>query len=209
MSTYFLLGAGVESHAIVEILTSINPTVDIGFLVEKGFGELGAKIEGYPIKGYLEALQEIQPTRTLIPAILDPVKRMEATVKVEQAPYRWRYAAVRSPHANISTSAFIGAGAIVMPGAIIAEGAHISKYSYIGHGVIIGAGSRIQPFATILAGANLAPKSYIGQGGFIGMGSIVQHGKRIGAWSKVLDASLVTHDVPPGEAVRGNPARKK
>ena len=207
MSTYFLLGAGVESHAIVEILTDLNPLVEIGYLVEKGFGELGTKVEGFPIKGYLEALQEIQPTRSIIPAILDPVKRMEATVRVDSSPYKWRYASVRSRHAMISKSAFIGSGAVIMPGAVICEGSHIAKFSYIGHGAIIGPGAQVRAFATILAGANLAPKSYIGQGGFIGMGSIIQHGRRIGAWSKVLDASLVTKDVSPGEAVRGSPAR--
>jgi acetyltransferase-like isoleucine patch superfamily enzyme len=49
--------------------------------------------------------------------------------------------------------------------------------------------------------------SIVEQGAAIGSGAVVLAGVRIGAGALIGAGAVVTHDVPPGETVAGNPAR--
>ena len=42
---------------------------------------------------------------------------------------------------------------------------------------------------------------------WIGIGAIILKGTRVGKGARVAAGSVVTHDVPPGGVVAGNPAR--
>jgi acetyltransferase-like isoleucine patch superfamily enzyme len=47
----------------------------------------------------------------------------------------------------------------------------------------------------------------IGDDVWIGIGAIILKGTRIGACARIRAGAVVTHDVPPGATVAGNPAR--
>jgi acetyltransferase-like isoleucine patch superfamily enzyme len=76
--------------------------------------------------------------------------------------------------------------------------------------VHIGAESYVAFNATILTHdmtRGLRADTYIGRRCFIGAGAMILPGIRVGDGSIVGAGSIVTHDVPPGSIVAGNPAR--
>lgn len=77
-------------------------------------------------------------------------------------------------------------------------------------GIVIGAYSIVTARSIVLAHdyvRNVRSTTVIGSNCFIGVGAIILPGVTIGDGSIVGAGSVVTHDVPPGTLVVGNPAK--
>ncbi len=77
-------------------------------------------------------------------------------------------------------------------------------------GIVIGAYSIVTARAIVLAHdyiRNIRCTTVIGTNCFIGVGAIILPGVTIGNGSIVGAGSVVTHDVPSGSLVAGNPAK--
>ena len=109
----------------------------------------------------------------------------------------------------------IGDNAVIMMGAVINIGAKIGEGTMIDMGVVLGGRAEVGKRCHIGAGAVLAgviePPSatpvIVEDDVLIGANAVVIEGVHIGQGAVVGAGSIVTHDVPAGAVVVGNPAR--
>ncbi|WP_334195415.1 acetyltransferase [Pararhodobacter sp.] len=78
---------------------------------------------------------------------------------------------------------------------------HANLYSYIEHDCTVG------DFVTLAPGAKVNGTVTLGDHSYIGSNAVIRQGLSIGRAAVVGMGAVVTHDVPPGVTVVGNPAR--
>lgn len=112
---------------------------------------------------------------------------------------------------EIQKNAYVGKNCKVSSHTFICEGVTIEDNVFIGHGVTFI--NDMYPRATSASGAlqteadwNVQP-TVVRRGASVGSGATILSGLIIGEHSLVGAGSVVTHDVPAGWIVAGNPAR--
>jgi UDP-2-acetamido-3-amino-2,3-dideoxy-glucuronate N-acetyltransferase len=115
------------------------------------------------------------------------------------------------PFVEIQRGARVGARCKIQSHTFVCDGVEIGEEVFVGHGVIFI--NDRYPQATTDDGTlqtnddwELVP-TYVERRASLGSGAIVLAGVRIGEGAVVGAGAVVTHDVPPGATVVGNPAR--
>jgi acetyltransferase-like isoleucine patch superfamily enzyme len=112
---------------------------------------------------------------------------------------------------EIQKNASVGRRCKISSHTFICEGVTIEDQVFIGHGVMFINDS--YPRATTEAGElqtgadSKVEKTLVKQGASIGSGATILSDVTIGEYAIVGAGSVVTHDVPAGAIVAGNPAR--
>ena len=112
---------------------------------------------------------------------------------------------------EIQKGASVGARCKISSHTFICEGVHVEDEVFVGHGVMF-INDRC-PRATRPDGTPQTESDWkleptiVRRGASIGSNATILCGVEIGAHSIVGAGSVVTHDVPPGAIVAGNPAR--
>jgi len=111
--------------------------------------------------------------------------------------------------ACISNLATIENGTVVMAGVVINSLAKIGKAVICNSGSIIEHECTIDDYVHIAPGAVLAGNVSVGKRTFIGANTVVKQGITIGKDVIIGAGSVVVKDIPDGEIVYGNPAKRK
>jgi acetyltransferase-like isoleucine patch superfamily enzyme len=112
---------------------------------------------------------------------------------------------------EIQKNAAIGARCKISSHSFICEGVTIEDEVFIGHGVVFI--NDRQPRATTKDGVPQEGANWtviptrVEKGASIGSGAVILCGVTIGAGALVGAGAVVTHDIPAGSTVAGNPAR--
>jgi UDP-2-acetamido-3-amino-2,3-dideoxy-glucuronate N-acetyltransferase len=115
------------------------------------------------------------------------------------------------PFVEIQEGVVIGCRCKIQSHTFICTGVLIEDEVFIGHGVMF-INDRF-PRATTAAGKLSSSEDWrlegttVERGVTIGSGAVIMAGIRVGADALVGAGAVVTHDVPPGVIVTGNPAR--
>lgn len=140
---------------------------------------------------------------------IDASARLGADTKV------WNFAVVLSDvcigaRCSIGSHAEIGRGSQIGDDTRIGNGVFLPSNSRIGSRVFVGPGviCTDDKFPRVNHHDYDAQPPEIGNDATIGAGAILLPGIRIGVGAFVAAGAIVTHDVPDGEAVRGEPARR-
>lgn len=115
--------------------------------------------------------------------------------------------AVQHPSAVIAASARVNAGSILMARALVNTEAHVGVGCLLNSGCVVEHHCGIGDFVHLAPGVLLGGGVRVGEGAFLGLGAIVLPGLSVGREAIVGAGAVVTHDVPPGFTVAGNPAR--
>jgi acetyltransferase-like isoleucine patch superfamily enzyme len=111
---------------------------------------------------------------------------------------------------EIQKNAVIGARCKISSHTFICEGVTVEDEVFVGHGVMFI--NDRYPHATSADGALQTGKDWsviatkVGRRASIGSGAVILCGITVGAGAMVGAGAVVTHDVPPGATVAGNPA---
>jgi sugar O-acyltransferase (sialic acid O-acetyltransferase NeuD family) len=111
------------------------------------------------------------------------------------------------PSAVCSRWSRIGKGSMLFPGSIVNAGAVIGVNVIVNSGAIVEHDCVIQDHAHIATGAKLASTVRVGACAHVGLGAAVKQEVSIGEGAVIGAGAVVLHDVPPGAAVAGVPAR--
>jgi UDP-2-acetamido-3-amino-2,3-dideoxy-glucuronate N-acetyltransferase len=116
------------------------------------------------------------------------------------------------PFVEIQRGAVIGERCKIQSHTFVCDGIVIEDEVFVGHGVMFI--NDRAPGAVTAAGDLKAEADWelegttVERGAAIGSGAVILAGLRIGARALVGAGAVVTHDVPPGAIVAGNPARE-
>lgn len=111
------------------------------------------------------------------------------------------------PQAIVASDALCGRGVQVLAGAIIGARAVVGDWCILNTAASADHESRLGTGVHLAPGARLAGLVTVEDYAFIGTGAVVLPRLTIGRGAIVGAGSVVTHDVPPGTVVCGNPAR--
>lgn len=172
------------------------------FGVDLVFGEFG-------LKSWLESATKNKPFSTYngVVAIGGSRGRDRVSIQTLLNSLAIECPSLISNFARVSSSAVIEKGVQVLPMANIAAGCKIGTQSIVNHGV------NVDHECEIGCGVHLAPRSVlcgcvqVADYAMIGAGAIVLPRVRIGEGAVIGAGAVVTHDVPAGVVVVGNPAR--
>ena len=111
------------------------------------------------------------------------------------------------PFVEIQRGVVIGRRVKVQSHTCVCEGVTIDDEAFIGHGVMFV--NDKYPVSVLPPGAPLPERerTRVGRGASIGSNATILGNVAIGAGALVGAGSVVTHDVPDGAVVAGNPAR--
>lgn len=111
------------------------------------------------------------------------------------------------PQAFVCASARLGAGTQVLAQAVVAADASIGEAGIVNHKASVDHECRVGAGVHLAPGATLCGLVQVGDGAMIGAGATVLPRLTIGEDAMVGAGAVVTHDVPAGAVVVGNPAR--
>jgi len=142
---------------------------------------------------------------------VDPTAKVHPTAKV------WHYAVILADveigaDVSIGSHAEIGRGSTIGARTRIGSGVFLPPNSIVGEDVFIGPHVACSddrfPFVRKAGDPPYTAKPpVIGNGVIIGLGAVLLPNVRIGNRAVVAAGAVVTRDVPPGQMVRGEPAR--
>jgi acetyltransferase-like isoleucine patch superfamily enzyme len=116
------------------------------------------------------------------------------------------------PFVEVQQGVVVGARCKVQSHAFLCTGVELADEVFVGHGVLFINDKR--PRSTTEQGELKAEADWellgtvVERGASLGSGVVVLGGVRIGEGALVGAGAVVTKDVPPGEVVAGNPARR-
>jgi len=139
---------------------------------------------------------------------IDPTAKLGKNVKV------WQFAsvlkdAVLGDNVQIGANAEIGRGSVIGENSRISHGVFLPSNSQIGKNVFIGPSVVFTDDKNPVCGNTnyIAQPPVLEEWASVGAGAVILPGVRIGKGALVGAGAIVTHDVPEGTIVKGNPAR--
>lgn len=170
-------------------------------------------VPGAPLVGGLEALPswaERTPFRRemfALVAIGGARARERLALQRKLADIGLSIEALIHPAAFVASTATIAAGTQVLAMAVVAAEANIGEGCIINHKASVDHECKLADGVHVAPGATLCGCVTVGEHAMIGAGAVVLPRLRIGHDSIVGAGAVVTHDVPDGAVVSGNPAR--
>ena len=206
-----LVGAGGHGRGTLEILRARRAAglpcpEPVGF-VDDDPGRAGMEVGGLPVLGPVDRLLEMADEEVgAILAIASARAKRTLAERIDAAGIPW-VAAVH-PSAILGAGTTVGEGAIVGAGVVVAYDTRIGRHVTVNLNATVGHDCVVGDFSTIAPGVNVTGNVTIGEGVEIQTNATVVPGVTIGADARVGPGSVVLRDVPPGELVFGNPARR-
>ena len=197
-----VFGAGGHARVVIDALEQCG--IGIAGVYDDNPSLQGQSCVGHLVVGQRAELLSRPDNLPAVVAIAKNQLRWEVVRDLGAAALRFRGfkypTAVVSPHAKISETAQLLAGAIVNPGASIGEHVVLNTGCIVEHDTRVGAFAHVGPRA-VLGGA-----VEVGEGALVGTGATVLPFIRIGAWATVGAGAVVVRNVPDRATVVGVPA---
>jgi len=139
-------------------------------------------------------------------AIAEPAARRRLSAELDALG--WTAGRYVHDSAMLGIHLSIGAGTLVFPRCSISSDATIGEHVLVNGGTAIGHDCVIGAYTALLGGISVNGSVTVGEGVLVGAGAIIHPGRKIGDGATVGMGCVVFRDVPAGQTVYGNPARK-
>ena len=202
-------GAGGLGREVMQIV--------IGALVGRGgYAALGYLDDGiapgtvrggFPVLGGGDYLENSVGELALVMGIADPDTKAGLYKKFKDRR-GVSFPNVIHPGASVSASASLGRGVVIASGCFVSVDAVVGDCVFMSNGAFIGHDVRIGGFSSIMPLAAIAGCVAIGERCLIGMQCAIRQGSSVGNGAAVGMGGVVLGDVPDGETVAGNPAKR-
>lgn len=209
MTPIVLIGAGGHGREVLDIVDALNheqPRYEpLGFVVEAGFGAVGALVNGLPILGGFDWLEAHVTEVETVGAVGAPELRLRLVERARAVAARFATlvhpSVTRTRHVDLGSGVVVAAGAALTNRVRVGDHVHVNLHCTISHDCVI------ESFAYLAPGARVTGKVTIGEGCYVGAGAVIGDGRKVGAWSTIGAGAVVLDDVPGNATVVGVPAR--
>jgi sugar O-acyltransferase (sialic acid O-acetyltransferase NeuD family) len=203
-----IIGAGGFAREALDVFDAVNvvkPTYEVvGFVVDPEYGNPGNVVNGKPILGGFDWLEENTDVLGIC-GVGAPEHRLKLIRRAEEIGIR--FCTVIHPSAVLSRWLRIGEGSIITAGCILGNQTTIGNHVHLNADCTIGHDVVMADFVTLAPGAHVSGNVLMNEGCYVGTGANIVQKKTIGAWSIIGAGSTITQDVPANTTVVGVPGR--
>lgn len=207
MKEIAIFGAGGFGRETALLIRQINDAGRQWNLI--GFFDDGIKkdetVEGLPVLGGLQALNEFRRPLSLAVAIADPMLRMSIVNKITNGLVSFPVIAHASTILGSETN-WLGRGTIITAGCVFTTGIVIGEFSIINLMTTIGHDVRMGSFCSVMPGCNISGNVTIGEGSFVGTGARILQNLSIGNQCVIGAGAVVVKSFGDGLTIVGVPA---
>lgn len=205
MGLGYLIGAGAQGRALVEIWRAQEPGIELRFLDDDERLH-GSIIFGVPVSGAVATLASIDlSSARAILALGNNEHRLALASAWDARGVRW--ATIVHPSAVVMPSATVGAGSVVFPQALVNTEAQIGRHVVVNSGAVVEHHVVVDDGVSISPGVCMAGRVHIGRAAFISTGATLAPRISIGEGTIVGAGAVVVSDLPAHVLAYGVPAR--
>ena len=135
----------------------------------------------------------------------DPAVRAALDARLLEATIRG--AVLVHPDSTVGDDVVLAEGCVVFPGARLMTNIHVGRHVHVHPNVTVGHDTVLEDYVSLNPAATVSGGCLIQREAYLGAGSLVLQGLSVGQGSVVGGAACVVRDVPPGQVVKGVPAR--
>lgn len=198
-------GLGRELKVLIEDINQQKPTYEFVGFYDDGIAQ-GTVVNGFPVLGNLDDLNQIQEDICLVIAIGTSKGRMSIFEKINNPHIS--YPTLIHPSVLVSNDdVSIGKGTIICSGVIITCNIKIGNFVLVGSSCTLCHDTVIQDFCSLMLGINISGEVKVKKGVYIGTGAKIINQVEIGENATIGLGAVVIRDVASFTIVAGNPAK--
>ena len=197
-------GFGRETALMVDQMNSVEKTWKLIGFFDDGI-EKGELIDGYPVLGGINTLNQIQTKISIAIAIADPLvkKRIVSSITTPLVDFP----VLAHPKALLgSVTNFFGKGSILTAGCILTSGIVTGEFVIINLLTTIGHDVRIGSFCSLMPGCNISGNVEIGEATMVGTGARILQNLQVGKSCRIGAGAVVTKSFGDNLTIVGVPA---
>lgn len=204
-----IYGAGGFGREVKTILDKINEVNGQKFNFLGFFDDdinVGEKINGYPILGGVETINNIESDLALAIAISDPKTKLNLRSKITNTNID--FPTIIHPNTSISDDFVkIGCGTIVCEGVILTCNITIGKFVILNLYTTVGHDTIIEDYCSFMPSVNISGEVQIENKVYVGTGSKIVNQLSIGENTIVGAGAVVSKSLPSNCTAVGIPAK--
>lgn len=210
MKELIVIGAGDFGREMVNVAERINtksaePEWKIAGFVDDDKSLVGTTVNGYPVLGDTDWLNEQRDEKYAICSVALAETRNNIIKKISNPNIRW--ATLIDPDAHIYKNAKVGDGSLVCGGSILAIGATVGNHVIVNLSCTLGHDCVIGNYSVINPGVNISGKVTLDECVDMGTGAKVIHGISIGANTTIGAGGVVIKDIAGNCVAVGCPVK--
>lgn len=199
-------GFGREVLALIKDINRVTQTWSIVGFFDDGH-EKGETINGYPILGKTEDLNNWKTPISLVVSIGNPIVKKRILEKITNSLVD--YPTLIHPTVWIGDKEFVelGDGCIICAGNLITTNIRIEDFVILNLGCTVGHDTVINSFSAFMPSVNISGEVTIGEGVYVGTGAKIINQLEIGDYTIVGAGAVVSKSLPPNCTAVGVPAK--
>lgn len=207
LAIYGAGGLGREMALMVEQMNAHTKRWKLTGFFDDG-KRAGEKIDGVPVLGGIESLNQWESSLAVVVAVADPGVRRAVVEKIRNEHIEFPVMIHPQSMAGSERNTF-GRGTLITAGSILTTGIELDDFVIVNLSCTIGHDVKIGSYTSVMPGCNISGGVTIGEGNLIGTGAQILQYLSTGNDCKIGAGAVVTRSVESGKTFVGIPARAK
>ena len=170
-------GFGREVQWLIESINEVSATWEILGYLDDGV-EVGTLIDGYPVLGGLEKLQEYDSSLAIVCAVGSAKVRKQIIERIKRIG-DFQFPSLIAPDVRMSNSVMMGIGNVICAGNIMTVDIELGDFNILNLSCTVGHDVKMESFVTVYPGVNISGCVRLAECVELGTGSKIIQGKNI------------------------------
>lgn len=198
-------GFGREVKTIIDAINKSEPTYNFVGFYDDGI-QKGTIVNGYPVLGGIQELNEVTSELSLIISIGDPRIKKNILNKIENSFIK--FPTIIHPNASVSSDDVqIGKGTIICEGTIITCNIKIGDFVIFNLMCTVGHDTIIDDYCAFMPSVNISGEVHLHHSVYVGTGAKIINLLEIGENTIVGAGAVVSKSLPANCTAVGIPAK--